>query len=58
MAEAIDQHIVREMGREGPPPSKFYVEEMKAMVRELFPDDLGEDEEASECGSEDNSEED
>ena len=55
MAEALDQFIVREMGREGPPPSKFYVEDMKATVKDIFPDEIGDDEEESECGEEENS---
>ena len=58
MAEALDKYIVREIGREGPPPSKFYVEDLKAAVKDIFADDVGEDEEESECeAKEDNSEE-
>ena len=50
VAEAIDSYIVREMGREGPPASKFYQEEMKELVKELFPDgdEPGDDEADSE----------
>ena len=38
MSEAVDTFIVREMGREGPPASKFFIAEMKEVVDRLFPD--------------------
>ena len=47
-ANGIDEYIMREMGREGPPPSKFYVAEVKELVQKMFPpieEDVGEDDE-------------
>ena len=54
-ALAVDQFIMKEMGREGPPASKFYLAEVKDLVQRLFPtrpeeadndqdDDMDEDE--------------
>ena len=57
LTEAVDSFIVREMGRAGPPPSKFFVAEMKDVVARLFPpvddDEEQDSEEASDDGSDD-----
>ena len=35
--KGIDDFIMREMGREGPPPSPFFIAEMKDLSKRLFP---------------------
>ena len=37
IGDAIDTWIMKEMGREGPPASKFYLAEVKDLVATLFP---------------------
>ena len=37
LSKAVDTFIAREMGRAGPPASKFYVEGMKDVVAEHLP---------------------
>ena len=37
IAGHIDNYIMREMGREGPPASKFFLAEVKDVVARLFP---------------------
>jgi len=48
LSKAVDTFIAREMGRAGPPPSKFYVAEMKDVVAQHLPplDDDAEDSDA------------
>ena len=55
LTEAVDTFIVREMGREGPPPSKFFVADLKDAAKRLFPDDGDnvQEEEDEESGSDD-----
>ena len=53
---AVDKHIMREMGREGPPPSKFYEKEMKDLVGRMFPQQDASDAEDSEGQEDDDSE--
>jgi len=37
LSDAVDQFIMREMGRAAPPPSKFFVAEVKELVARLSP---------------------
>ena len=37
IAGHVDNYIMREMGREGPPASKFFLAEVKSVVARLFP---------------------
>ena len=37
VSRAIDTFIMREIGREGPPPSKFFIAEMKDEVAKHYP---------------------
>ncbi len=48
LSNAVDTFIAREMGRAGPPPSKFYVAEMKDVVAQHLPpiEDEAEDSDA------------
>ena len=51
IANAIDRWIIREMGRAGPPPSKFYVAEVAEVVNRFYPDKAEEQEVSSDEGS-------
>ena len=53
LTEAVDSFIVREMGREGPPASKFFLAEIKDVVKRVFPVEGNEEEEDSEAASDD-----
>ena len=37
VGKAIDEFIMRAMGNTGPPPSKFYIAELKDVASRLFP---------------------
>ena len=50
LASAVDTYIAREMGRAGPPPSKWYIAEMKDVVAKYLPP-IPKDDDDSEGGS-------
>ena len=50
LAGAVDTFIAREMGRAGPPPSKWYIAEMKEVVAKYLPP-IPKDDDDSEGGS-------
>jgi hypothetical protein len=50
LADAVDTFIMREMGRSGPPPSKFFVKEMADIVAKYLPP-IEKDVEDSDAGS-------
>ena len=50
-AKAIDEFIMREIGNAGPPPSKFFIEELKDVAARLYPNrDLEDEEDSSDDG--------
>ena len=55
VTNAVDEYIMREMGREGPPPSKFFENEAKEIVKRLFPEVSEDDEDDDSAGEEEDS---